>query len=62
MAGNVVLRDRGRIFFTFIFDTLGDSKPGGEIVDELAPRVAGPHPLFDMSEDAFCGMVGDLIG
>jgi hypothetical protein len=45
--GNLVLRDRGVIRFTFDFDTLGDQMPGGDLVQELEPSVRGPHPGFD---------------
>ena len=63
MKGNVVLRDRGAIWQTFLLDTLGDSQPGGELLAESFDRVSGPHPLFpDMDEAAFCVMVHDLIG
>lgn len=63
MQGNVVLRDRGAIWQTFLLDTLGDSQPGGELLAESLDRVSGPHPLFpDMDEAAFCDMVHDLIG
>ena len=63
MEGNVVLRDRGAIWQTFLFDTLGDNQPGGELLAESFDRVSGPHPLFpDMDEAAFCDMVHDLIG
>ena len=62
MEGNVVLSDRGALWQTFLFDTLGDSQPGGELLAETVDRVSGPHPLFDMDEAAFCDMVHDLIG
>ena len=62
MNGKVVLRDRGAIFRTIIFDTLGDSKPGGVIVSETIDRVSGPHPDLDMDEATFCALVHDLIG
>ena len=62
MAGNVVLRDAGATWITIVFDTLGDSMPGGEILDETVDRVSGPHPLFEKDEAAFCDMVHDLIG
>jgi hypothetical protein len=60
MDGNVVARDRGAIWTTIVFDTLGDSMPGGEVLDETVDRISGPHPLFD--EAAFCATVHDLIG
>jgi hypothetical protein len=62
MNGNVVLRDRGAVWRTFVFDTLGDSEPGGEVLEESIDRVSGPHPLLDMEEAALCDMVNDLIG
>ena len=62
MDGNVVLRDRGVIWMRQVFDTLGDSRPGGEIKDESVIRVSGPHPGFDQDENAFCATVHDLIG
>jgi hypothetical protein len=58
--GVVVARDRGAIWTTIVFDTLGDSMPGGEVLDETVDRISGPHPLFD--EAAFCATVHDLIG
>jgi len=62
MDGKVVLRDAGAIWLTVVFDTLGDSMPGGETLDETVDRVSGPHPLQDMDEAAFCDIVHDLIG
>jgi hypothetical protein len=62
MDGNVVLREAGAIWRLVVFDTLGDSMPGGETLDETVLRVSGPHPLFEMDEAAFCNMVHDLIG
>jgi len=62
MGGDVVLRDSGATWITIVFDTLGDSMPGGEVLDETVDRISGPHPLFEMDEAAFCDMVHDLIG
>ena len=45
--GNLVLRDRGAIRFTVVFNTLGDATPGGIVIEELEPSVRGPHPGFD---------------
>jgi hypothetical protein len=59
--GEVVIRDRGVIRFTFLFDTLGDDVPGGEFIEEVDVQVRGPHPGFEGDFD-FCGMVTDLIG
>jgi hypothetical protein len=60
--GDVFLRDSGMIRRTYLFDTLGDGMPGGELVDELGLSVRGPHPLFELDEDEFCAMVHELIG
>jgi hypothetical protein len=62
MDGNVVLRDTGAIWTLQVFDTLGDSQPGGESLDETVLRVSGPHPGFEQDEDTFCATVHDLIG
>ena len=62
MDGNVALRDRGVIWMRIVFDTLGDSQPGGDIVDESVIRISGPHPGFEQDEEAFCATVHDLIG
>jgi hypothetical protein len=62
MAGNRVLHDRGSIWFDEVFDTLGDSRPGGETLAETVARVNGPRPLHDMTDAEFCDMVHDLIG
>jgi hypothetical protein len=43
----LLLRDRGVIRSSLVFDTLGDATPGGAVVEELEPSVRGPHPGFD---------------
>lgn len=60
--GRAVLRDAGSWWTTIVFDTLGDSAPGGEIISETLGRVNGPHPGLEMDDDEFCAMVEDLIG
>lgn len=45
--GNVLIRDRGGIHFSAVFDTLGDDTPGGIVIDEGEPSLRGPHPGFD---------------
>jgi hypothetical protein len=57
--GNVVLRDRGRLTFRALFDTLGDGEPGGELIEEEVTSVSGPHPGFFVD---FCEIATDLIG
>jgi hypothetical protein len=61
MSGDIVLRDRGVIRSTILFDTLGDETPGGEFLALLDEQVAGPHP-GRLDEAAFCAIVQDLIG
>lgn len=46
MDGEVLLRDRGVIRQTVVFDTLGDGVPGGVLVEEGPTQIAGPHPGF----------------
>lgn len=62
LDGKVVLRDAGSFWRTIVFDTLGDSQPGGDVLSETIIRVNGPHPLLNMDEAAFCDMVHALIG
>ena len=44
--GKVLLRDRGVVVVTYLFDTLGDDVPGGDFLEELSVEVHGPHPGF----------------
>ena len=46
-AGNVVVRNRGSVHVTYLFDTQGDDDPGGEWIADVDLRVAGPHPSID---------------
>lgn len=58
-AGQVVLRDRGVVRSTILFDTLGDDVPGGIELAFLGAEVRGPHPGFYKD---FCEIASDLIG
>jgi hypothetical protein len=58
-AGEIVLRDRGAIRRTILFDTQGDDQPGGEEIAILDVDVRGPHPGFFAD---FCDLVNELIG
>ena len=58
--GKVVLRDRGRTTSRFLFDTLGDGQPGGELLEVETTGVFGPHP--SLGTDAFCAVLTELIG
>lgn len=57
--GNLVLRDRGVIRFSFIFDTLGDATPGGVVIEEFEPSVRGPHPGF--FDETLCPVLVPLL-
>jgi hypothetical protein len=59
--GNVVLRDSGRVTLRVLFDTLGDSQPGGDTLEVEVTGVSGPHPSMDPDFD-FCAIATDLIG
>lgn len=62
MSGRVVLRDRGLITWSVVFDTLGDSAPGGIFLEgPTVVRVSGPHPGFEEAFD-FCALLTSLIG
>ena len=43
-SGRILIRDRGAIRTTYLFDTEGDDTPGGVFLEELTVRVSGPHP------------------
>jgi hypothetical protein len=58
--GNIVVRDRGVIRHTYLFDTLGDGQPGGEFIEETQTTVHGPHPGLD--SDVFCETAAELTG
>jgi hypothetical protein len=61
-SGRVVLRDRGMITLSYVFDTLGDSAPGGVFLeDPVVVRVSGPHPGFEEAFD-FCALLTSPIG
>jgi hypothetical protein len=58
-SGRVVIRNRGVIRTTVIFDTEGDAVPGGNEVEVVSVEVSGPHPGFD---DAFqCSIIEGLL-
>lgn len=58
-AGNVVLRDRGLVQLTVLFDTGGDDLPGGEFLD-VQTQLRGQHPV---AESDFCAdLIIPLIG
>lgn len=46
--GKMVLRDHGILVEQYLFDTLGDSKPGGTQLSFEFTKVIGPHPGIDV--------------
>jgi hypothetical protein len=55
--GNLVGRDRGVMRRTILFDTGGDQEPGGEFIDLVDLRLAGPHESFGR----LCDIATELI-
>ena len=68
MNGEIRIRDRGQLRFTYLFDTEGNDgpdgnpAPGGIAFEDLDVKVAGPHPRFEMSEEEWCSLMLDMIG
>lgn len=60
-AGKVIVRDRGVIRQTILFDTLGDSTPGGVFLGETDTVLHGPHPGF-ADDFSFCEIAAQLTG
>ena len=56
--GNLVARDVGVLRRTILFDTGGDQEPGGEFIDLVDLRLAGPHPSFDKLCDFATALIG----
>jgi hypothetical protein len=55
--GNVLLRDRGVVRFTILFDTQGDDVPGGIFIEELDVSFGGPHPGFFVDPAEGCALL-----
>ncbi len=51
LAGNVLAFERGRVSGSILFDTLGDSRPGGEVLSESEPVF---HGQFETGDLGFC--------
>jgi hypothetical protein len=68
MNGEIRIRERGQLRFTYLFDTEGNDgddgnpAPGGTVLEELDVKVAGPHASFEMTEEQWCSLVVDMIG
>jgi hypothetical protein len=54
--GRVLLRDRGSITETILFDTTGDDVPGGEFIEILDTTFHGQFPSLDAD---FCAIWSD---
>jgi hypothetical protein len=63
LDGRSVHRDRGRITWTFIVDTQGDSDLENDVFLTVPTpaSVAGPHPLLEMDGDTWCTTVLSLL-
>lgn len=57
--GRIVLRDHGVLVGDNLFDTLGDSQPGGTSLNFEVIKVIGPHPGLDAD---ICAIAADLTG
>lgn len=61
-SGAVLLRERGVVAESFLFDTLNDGVPGGELLEEPELlKVSGPHATFDEDFD-FCAFLNEATG
>jgi hypothetical protein len=59
--GRTVLKDRGKATFRQVFDTLGDSQPGGNELEFEVVSTKGRFPSLSPDFD-FCALVSRLIG
>ena len=58
--GERLIFDRGRIRYSFVVDTKGDTDlSNDEFIEGFEPDVAGPHPIF-FGEADFCDLL-DLL-
>jgi hypothetical protein len=57
--GNLLLRDRGVIRHSAVFDTEGDDTPGAVLIEEFEPSVRGPHPGF--FDETLCPVLVPLL-
>ena len=56
--GNVVLRDRGVVRSTILFDVGNDNVPGGTLIRETSFETGGPHPGLDFDCEDIAGLIG----
>ena len=63
MSGALMARQVGSYTVEYLFDDGGDNVPGGSVVgDVTVTRVSGLHPLDEMTEEQFCGLVTAALG
>ncbi len=55
--GHLVVKDVGRLVSENLFDTLGDSQPGGTSLRFEFVQIVGPHPGIDLD---LCTLAADL--
>jgi hypothetical protein len=58
-SGRVRYRSAGNLVFQWVYDTEGDSAPGGLVLDEQFIRTSGHWTTFDAD---ICAIVDELIG
>ena len=58
--GHVVLAEWGAITLDTTYDTLGDSQPGGDILDDTVVRKQGHWPTWEPDFD-FCDLVHKVL-
>ena len=58
-SGKVRYRSTGNLVFEYVFDTQGDSAPGGQFISQDFIRTSGHWQTFDAD---FCGIADELIG
>lgn len=59
-SSKVLIREAGLVAFSYLFDTLNDGAPGGNVISAELLRVSGPHVTFDSFD--VCGYLSGVIG
>lgn len=47
--------------FETLFDTLGDSQPGGELIEQKIVKIRGDFPTLEPDFD-FCAFANEVLG
>ena len=61
-SGRVVLRDRGSVRETYLFDTEGDDVPGGIFLETALAAGVRAAPRLRLSDEEFCAAITPLLG